>query len=136
MRISGVSPQFQPPSNQAPSRRMWVILVLCVALPPVGLILLWTTARNPLRGKLIISTVALVSMTLMLTVYLLGQRTPPNMIKTGAMDYSYLEEYHRRLQEQQMAEFQKTQPQTQPQTQAPQDDLPSTDGVIPQNPMS
>ncbi len=74
MRATGVTPNFQPPTRQTPSTRMWITVALCVLLPPVGLILLWTTARNPLRGKLIISIIALLSMTLMLTLFLLSRQ--------------------------------------------------------------
>ena len=74
MRASGVVPQFQVPSRRTPSRLMWIIIALCIVLPPLGLILLWTTARNPLRGKLVISIIALLSMTLMITVYLFNNR--------------------------------------------------------------
>lgn len=67
---SNDSTYFAPPTPQRPSRRMWLIVALCVFLPPVGLILLWSQARNPLRGKLIVSIIALLSMTLMITIYL------------------------------------------------------------------
>lgn len=77
MRASGVTPNFQPPTRQTPSKRMWITVALCVLLPPVGLILLWTAARNPLRGKLIISIIALLSMTLMLTLFLLSRQPNP-----------------------------------------------------------
>ena len=73
MRITGVTPQFQPPTRQVPSRRMWWTIGLCVALPPVGLVMLWTSARNPLRGKVIISIIAVLSMTLMITIFLMSK---------------------------------------------------------------
>ncbi|MDL2206075.1 hypothetical protein LJC33_04060 [Eubacteriales bacterium OttesenSCG-928-N13] len=70
MRSTDYAPNFKTPNSQMPSRRMWLIVALCVILPPVGLFLLWTQARNPLRGKLIISIIAVLSMTLMLTIYI------------------------------------------------------------------
>ncbi len=70
MRTSGYVPNFKAPSKSSPSNLMWLIVVLCVFLPPLGLIMLWARARNPLRGKLIVSIIALLSMTLMLTIYI------------------------------------------------------------------
>ena len=75
MRASGYVPEFTPPSRNTPSRQMWFIVLLCVVLPPVGLVLLWTRATNPLRGKLIVSIIALLSLTLMLTWYLIVYRS-------------------------------------------------------------
>lgn len=70
MRVQGVAPNFQPPSRQTPSGDMWLTIVLCIFLPPIGLIRLWMMARCPLRGKFIISIIALLSLTLMLTVFI------------------------------------------------------------------
>ena len=92
MRASGVAPQFQPPTRNTPSKRMWIILLLNIFLPPVGLVLLWKSARNPLRGKVLISIVALLSMTLMLTLFLTHKRLNEKP-KPVPIDNTMLEEY-------------------------------------------
>lgn len=76
MRTTGYVPNLKAPSRRTPSQRMWLIVALCVFLPPVGLLMLWTQARNPLRGKLIVSIIAVLSMTLMLTIYISAHQSP------------------------------------------------------------
>lgn len=76
IRTTGYVPNLRAPSRQTPSQRMWLIVALCVFLPPVGLLMLWTQARNPLRGKLIVSIIAVLSMTLMLTIYISTHQSP------------------------------------------------------------
>ena len=85
MRVTGVTPQFQPPSRQTPSRRMWITIALCILLPPVGLILLWGTMRAPLRGKIIISIIAVLSMTLMITIFLMSRAHEIGRISNDAL---------------------------------------------------
>ena len=70
MRTTGSAPVFQVPRRSHPSARVWVTILLCALLPPLGLIVLWRGLRCPVRGKLLISALALLSMTLMLTAYI------------------------------------------------------------------
>lgn len=67
-RTGGTATSFQSPRRNRPSTRMWIIALLCVVLPPLGLVGLWRTARCPMRGKLLLSALALASMTLMLVL--------------------------------------------------------------------
>lgn len=82
MRAQGIAPNFQTPSRQTPSRSMWITIALCVFLPPIGLIRLWAMARCPLRGKLIISIIAVLSMTLMLTIFISARQPNPYLLQT------------------------------------------------------
>lgn len=70
MRKSGTATSFTTPRRKTPSARMWVTILLCLVLPPVGLILLWRAVRCPVRGKILISALAMVSMTFMLVLYI------------------------------------------------------------------
>jgi hypothetical protein len=70
MRTTGSAPVFQVPRRGRPSARVWVTVLLCAAVPPLGLIVLWRGLRCPVRGKVLISALALLSMTLMLTTYI------------------------------------------------------------------
>ena len=70
MRSTGSAPVFKVPRRGVPSARVWVTAFLCLAMPPVGLVLLWRGLRCPVRGKLLLSTVALLSMTMMLTAFI------------------------------------------------------------------
>ncbi len=70
MRTTGVTPMFQVPKRSHPSARVWVTILLCALLPPLGLIVLWRGLRCPIRGKILVSALALLSMTLMLTTYI------------------------------------------------------------------
>lgn len=81
MRATGVAPNFQTPSRESPSAAMWITIALCVFLPPIGLIRLWASARNPLRGKLVISIIAVLSMTLMLVIYMSSRQHNSRLIE-------------------------------------------------------
>ena len=129
MRVSGIAPQFQPPNRQTPSRKMWIIIALCVVLPPIGLILLWTSARNPLRGKLIISIIAVLSLTLMLTLFFTSIKKQPNEIKNPQIDYSYLDQYQQQQQDTPL-------PSASPQQQVMPEAVEPEPEVIPSNPMT
>jgi hypothetical protein len=75
MRTTGNAPVFQVPRRNKPSARVWVAVLLCVLVPPLGLVMLWRGVRCPVRGKLLITAVAFVSLTVMLTVYIRYQMT-------------------------------------------------------------
>lgn len=70
-------PNFKAPGRRKPSGLMWVTALLCVALPPVGLVLLWGFTRCPLRGKLLLTLVSALIMTSLLTLYMLRNQTAP-----------------------------------------------------------
>ncbi len=70
MRTTGSAPVFQVPRRTKPSARVWVAVLLCILVPPLGLIMLWRGVRCPVRGKLLVTAVALVSLTVMLTAYI------------------------------------------------------------------
>ena len=55
-------PNFKVPVKRKPSRAMITTILLCVLVPPLGLVLLWGKVRCPLRGKLWISSLSLVCM--------------------------------------------------------------------------
>ncbi len=96
-------------------------------MTPVGLILLWNAARNPLRGKLIISIIALLSMTLMLTIFLLSRQPNPYAQQQDLpMDYSNLPSMN---QTQTTATPAPTDPPVSPGVQSDE-----TQNVIPANP--
>lgn len=90
MRSTGYVPNIKAPSRQTPSREMWMIVGLCVFVPPLGLIMLWAKARNPLRGKLIVTIIALLSMTLMLTLVMGHRRLRALTMQQVPPSYQYL----------------------------------------------
>lgn len=68
-RSAAYTPNFQKPGRLGVvklPRRTIVQLLLLVLLPPVGLALLWRNARYPLRGQLLLSLLATLSLTCML----------------------------------------------------------------------
>ena len=73
MRTTGSAPVFQVPKRKQPSGRVWTAFFLCVLLPPVGLFVLWRGLRCPVRGKVLLSMLALVSMTVMLFSFISHQ---------------------------------------------------------------
>ena len=73
MRTTGSAPVFQVPKRGKPSARVWVTFLFCALLPPLGLIVVWRGLRCPVRGKVLLSLVAFLSMTLMLTTYISRQ---------------------------------------------------------------
>ncbi|MDO4547415.1 MAG: hypothetical protein Q4D04_04910 [Clostridia bacterium] len=55
-------PNFKVPGRKKPSGRMWITIILCVILPPVGLIMLWGRTRCPIRGKVLMTVVSVAAM--------------------------------------------------------------------------
>lgn len=89
MRSTGNAPVFQVPRRGWPSARVWVTVLLCAALPPFGLIVLWRGLRCPVRGKMLLSLVALISMTAMLTGYIGSRRNLGTVVPlAGAASYA------------------------------------------------
>jgi len=70
MRTTGSAPVFQVPKRGKPSARVWITILMCALIPPLGLIVVWRGLRCPVRGKVLLSLVAFASMTLMLTTYI------------------------------------------------------------------
>ena len=70
MRTTGSTPVFQAPKRGGPSPRVLVSFLLCARLPPLGLVVVWRGLRCPVRGKVLLTAVAFVSMTFMLTTYI------------------------------------------------------------------
>jgi hypothetical protein len=70
MRTTGSAPVFQVPKRNKPSARVFVTILLCALVPPLGLIIVWRGLRCPVRGKVLLSAVALLSLTVMLTAYI------------------------------------------------------------------
>ena len=73
MRTTSSAPVFQVPKRKRPSGRVWTAFFLCVLLPPVGLFVLWRGLRCPVRGKVLLSALALISMTVMLSLFISHQ---------------------------------------------------------------
>lgn len=63
-------PNLKVPGKKGPSHKMWLTALLCLALPPVGLVLLWGGARCPLRGKLWLTALSVVVMVTAMTLAL------------------------------------------------------------------
>lgn len=63
-------PNLKVPGKKGPSHKMWLTALLCLALPPVGLVLLWGGARCPLRGKLWLTALSVVVMVTAMTLVL------------------------------------------------------------------
>jgi hypothetical protein len=70
MRTTGNAPVFQVPKRGKPSARVMLGFFLCALVPPLGLVVVWRGLRCPVRGKVLLTAVAFVSMTLMLTTYI------------------------------------------------------------------
>lgn len=70
-------PNFKAPGRHKPSGRMWLTALLCVGLPPVGLLLLWWKARCPIRGKVLLSILAVAVMVFGLTLLLEARNPAP-----------------------------------------------------------
>ena len=63
-------PNLKVPGKKGPSHKMWLTALLCLALPPVGLVLLWGGARCPLRGKLWLTALSVAVMVTAMTLVL------------------------------------------------------------------
>lgn len=60
------TPTLRRPSNQGPvSGKSIALIVLTVALPPVGLLLMWYTSAFRARGRMVMTAVATVEMMLL-----------------------------------------------------------------------
>ena len=135
MRESYV-PNLRVPPPRKPSSLMWVTVVLCVILPPVGLLLLWGKVRCPLRGKFWISLLSVAVMVTMLTFYLQWRARVAYVVPEVPVAYHYGETGTT----QQPAAQQPIIPAYgtdayPPVEQAPVDQQQLPDGVIPANPM-
>lgn len=76
------TPNFRAPGRRSIikfPRRTLVQILLILFLPPVGLAMLWRNGRYPLRGKLVLSALAMMSMTLMFSLFLDSNRPDPVM---------------------------------------------------------
>ncbi|MEG0935002.1 MAG: hypothetical protein RSJ41_05360 [Clostridia bacterium] len=76
-------PNFKVPGRKKPSHKMLLTLLLCVLLPPVGLILLWGRATCPTRGKVWISLISVAVMVAGMTYYI-GTRAGDDYIVPDA----------------------------------------------------
>ena len=70
MRTTGNAPVFQAPRRKGPSARVLAALAMCALLPPLGLVSVWRGLRCPVRGKILLTAVALLSLTVMLASYI------------------------------------------------------------------
>ncbi len=93
MRTTGSAPVFQVPRRNKPSARVWVAVLLCALLPPLGLIVVWRGLRLPVRGKVLISLVALLSMTIMLSTYIGMQQNSGILIPQQATGQYAVNDY-------------------------------------------
>lgn len=93
MRATGNSPIFQIPRRRASGARLWVTASLCALLPPVGLVLLWRRLRCPMRGKMLLSAVALVSMTLILSAYIARRQQSEIYVPQQAAQQLIIDDY-------------------------------------------
>ncbi|NLF27458.1 MAG: hypothetical protein GX592_06125 [Clostridiales bacterium] len=63
---SAYSPNIVRPGKRAPGgRRAALKIALCVLLPPIGLLYIWRTRSFPLRGRMLATAMAFVSMALL-----------------------------------------------------------------------
>jgi len=93
MRTTGSAPVFQVPKRKRPSARVWIAFLLCVLLPPVGLFVLWRGLRCPIRGKILLSALALVSMTVMLSSFISYQMNQGILIPQQAAGQYAVNDY-------------------------------------------
>ncbi|MEA4898776.1 MAG: hypothetical protein VB067_14900 [Christensenellaceae bacterium] len=128
-------PNFKVPVRRKPSRAMITAMLLCVLMPPLGLVLLWGKVRCPLRGKLWISSISLACMVAGMTL-LIGWRERANYAPPPVpVTYTYGEA---QSAEQALQAPQGALPDAQgaPQQDAQEPDAEAPgDGVVPANPM-
>lgn len=93
MRTTGSAPVFQVPRRNAPSQKVWVAILLCALVPPLGLVVVWRGLRCPVRGKVLVSVVALLSLTLMLYAYINYQQNSGILIPQQAVGQFAVNDY-------------------------------------------
>ena len=71
------SPNMSRPGRPSGGKRTALKVVLCVLLPPVGLVWIWRTASFALRGRILASTLAFVSMLVMCLPLCPGRQATP-----------------------------------------------------------
>lgn len=67
------TPNFRAPGRRSIvklPRRTLIQILLILFLPPVGLAVLWRNSRYPLRGRMLLSVLAMASMTLIFSLFL------------------------------------------------------------------
>lgn len=85
----GYVPNLKVPGKKGPSARMWLTLLLCVVLPPVGLILLWGGVRCPVRGKVWMTILSAAIMVAAMTLFLESRNQSALVVPPAAVTYSY-----------------------------------------------
>ncbi len=76
------TPNFRAPGRRSIvklSRHTLVQILLILLLPPVGLAVLWRSSRFPMRGRVVLSALAVISMTAMFSLFLSWQTPDPVM---------------------------------------------------------
>lgn len=64
------TPNIAKPDARAGKARIWVYVALVIALPPVGLALLWRAGLFPLRGRILLSVLGAVCLSAMIAMML------------------------------------------------------------------
>lgn len=76
------TPNFRAPGRRSIvklPRHTLVQILLILLLPPVGLAVLWRSSRFPMRGRVVLSALAVISMTAMFSLFLSWQTPDPVM---------------------------------------------------------
>lgn len=132
-------PNLKVPGKKGPSHKMWLTALLCLALPPVGLVLLWGGARCPLRGKLWLTALSVAVMVTAMTLVLEWQSRSAYPIVPQPAGYDLAS---RRLRSRPRRSPAQTQGENQSQAQGgepaqnQQQESGLAEGVIPANPLS
>ncbi|MDI9505194.1 MAG: hypothetical protein GX246_02910 [Clostridiales bacterium] len=79
MRVDYV-PNLKAPRRKGPSKRMLLTILLCILLPPVGLVLLWGGVKCPVRGKLLLTLISALILVAMFTTFLVRRERAVTII--------------------------------------------------------
>lgn len=61
------TPNMARPGKRSPNNRRTLLkVILCVLIPPIGILVLWRTSSFRLRGRVLVSLLSAISMTLMI----------------------------------------------------------------------
>ncbi len=134
----GYVPNLKVPGKKGPSHKMWLTALLCLALPPVGLVLLWGGARCPLRGKLWLTALSVAVMVTAMTLILEWQNQAVYPVVPQPTGYSLAQPAPTVQPSAQVQTAPAAQAPAQSGTAAtaqPQDQAAVPEGVVPANPL-
>ena len=73
-------PNLKAPRRKGPSKRMILAILLCIILPPVGLVLLWGGVKCPIRGKLLMTLISALILVALFTAFLVRRERAVTII--------------------------------------------------------